>query len=78
MLVTRRVSEKVIRVSTATPLRGAQRPYATRGQEPAVEEVLADPIVRAVMARDHVEESELRAFIAKARRTLAEGGGRRR
>lgn len=46
------------------------RDYAHAGVEPLLEEVLHDPIVRAVMRRDGVEPRELAAVIAGARRRL--------
>jgi hypothetical protein len=42
----------------------------TRNEEPSLEELLAEPIVRLVMVRDRVEEAEVRQLArtaAKAR-----------
>ena len=36
--------------------------------EPPLDDMLADPIVRAVMARDGVSEAEVRATVARAAR----------
>jgi hypothetical protein len=36
-------------------------------REPNLNEMIQDPIVRAVMRRDAVQESELRRLIARAR-----------
>ncbi len=45
-------------------------------EEPAVAEMLRDPIVRAVMARDRVEPEEVRRLMADMRaRLLARPGG---
>ena len=38
--------------------------------EPAISEVLADPIVHLVMLRDHLKIDEFFALIARARETL--------
>ena len=40
------------------------------GEEPALDEVLADPIVHLVMRRDGIEIAELRDVIARARAAL--------
>jgi hypothetical protein len=39
--------------------------------EPKLEEVLSDPIVRAVMAFDRVDPEELRLFLQDATKLLA-------
>lgn len=44
-----------------------------RGVEPRLTEVLRDPIVHAVMARDGVTEDELRSVIRLAQRNLRAG-----
>lgn len=40
------------------------------GQEPALSEVLADPLVHLVMRRDGVSRAELDAIIARAQANL--------
>ncbi len=42
------------------------------GYEPKIDEVLADPIIRLVMAKDGVSEAALRGHIGNARLRLAE------
>lgn len=44
----------------------APEPWRATGAEPPLEDMLADPIVQAVMARDGVSEGELRAVVAAA------------
>jgi len=44
-----------------------QSPY---GLEPRLSDVLSDPVVHAVMARDGVTEAELRSVICHAQRSL--------
>ena len=39
------------------------KPLANR--EPSLDEMMSDPIVQAVMARDSVEETQLRGLIAR-------------
>ncbi len=39
------------------------------GIEPAIEDMLADPIVHAIMRRDRIGEHDVRAAIARARGT---------
>ena len=41
------------------------------GNEPAIDDMLADPIVHAVMRRDGIGEGEVRAALAHARRGAA-------
>ena len=41
------------------------------GTEPAIDDMLADPIVHAVMRRDGIGEGEVRAALARARRGAA-------
>jgi hypothetical protein len=48
----------------------------TRNEEPTFEALLAEPIVRLVMARDHVEEAFLRRLAATRRRRSIEAGAR--
>ncbi len=43
--------------------------------EPALEDMFADPIVRAVMAVDGLAESDLRSAVRQARRGLNKAGG---
>ena len=45
-------------------------------KEPSLSELLREPIVRAVMACDLVEESELRRLIARAREEYARAPAR--
>jgi hypothetical protein len=40
----------------------------TRNEEPSLEELLADPIVRLVMARDRVKEADVRRLARAAAR----------
>jgi len=47
-------------------------PFTTAGVEPSFNEILRDPIIRLLMNRDHVDETELRK-VARAIR-----GNRRR
>ena len=47
-----------------------RRDYARAGPEPALEEVLAAPIVRLVMRRDGVKPGAVRSIIAAVRRRL--------
>jgi hypothetical protein len=37
----------------------------TKNEEPSIAEVLSDPVVRAMMARDGVDEVEMRLLLAK-------------
>jgi len=46
--------------------------------EPTAEDLLADPLVRIVMAGDNVAESEVRAALAHARSALAGPGAAER
>lgn len=48
------------------PAAPAPEPWRTTGLEPPLEDMLADPIVQAVMACDGVSEGELRAVVAAA------------
>jgi hypothetical protein len=36
-------------------------------REPTLEDVLSDPVVRALMARDHVDAHEIRALLERLR-----------
>lgn len=44
--------------------------YLEAGREPSIAEVLAEPIVRAVMRRDSISESALIGMIDKVREQL--------
>jgi len=57
------------RQATASPRRppGA---YAGAGVEPALEELMTEPIIGALMARDRVRPDEVRALLAAARQSL--------
>ncbi len=57
--------------STHAPWPGAR--WRAAGQEPALDEVLADPLVHAVMQRDGVTPSALRAVVAAAQAKLRRG-----
>ncbi len=45
-----------------------QQDWRHAGIEPAIDDMLADPIVHAIMRRDGIGEGEVRAAIAHARR----------
>jgi len=47
-----------------------RRSWSGAGDEPSLAEVLADPIVHLVMARDRLTRSDLDAVIANGRRLL--------
>ena len=46
------------------------RAYDAAGIEPSIAEVLAEPIVHAVMRRDSINQTMLLDFIERARRQL--------
>jgi len=46
------------------------RRWRRAGEEPALEEVLADPVIHAVMRRDGVTLAELQAAIRRAQQRL--------
>ncbi len=46
-----------------------------RDPEPRVEELLDDPVLHALMARDGVSRAELERLIARVRRRLGPDGG---
>ncbi len=48
--------------------------YQGSMREPGLGDMLADPITRAVMRRDGVNEADLRALIATQRERLLEQG----
>jgi hypothetical protein len=50
----------------------AMRAYDEAGIEPSIAEVLAEPIVHAVMRRDSISEATLVGFIKEARKRLEE------
>jgi hypothetical protein len=54
------------RPETPLPAAAPDERWRTTGVEPPLEDVLADPIVRAVMACDGVSEGELRDVVAAA------------
>lgn len=62
-------------VPAVTP-RGPRRPssrkemYAEAGIEPALEDLLTDPLTQALMSRDGVSSASLRALIREARENL--------
>ncbi|MFZ1416657.1 MAG: hypothetical protein WAS73_19090 [Defluviicoccus sp.] len=45
-------------------------PYAIAGVEPAIEEILSDPITCALMRRDGVSETTLRTLLTSMRTSL--------
>jgi hypothetical protein len=47
-----------------------KEPYAEAGIEPALEDLLTDPLTVALMRRDGVSASSLRALISAARASL--------
>jgi hypothetical protein len=49
------------------------RKWSQTGQEPALVEVLADPIIHLVMRRDGVTLAQLHGVIARARWALSVG-----
>ncbi len=49
---------------TAMPFRCA-RGLWSKNEEPSIGEVLSDPIVRTMMARDGVDEAEVRRLLTK-------------
>jgi hypothetical protein len=50
-----------------------RRPYEDAGEEPNLADVLADPVIHAVMGRDGVTLAELSSVIRDGRRRLAVG-----
>jgi hypothetical protein len=46
------------------PFQCARGPWS-KNEEPSIAEVLSDPVVRAMMARDGVDEVEVRLLLAK-------------
>jgi len=45
--------------------------YSSAGREPNIAEMIADPVVQAVMQRDGISEAALRSFIDQARLMVA-------
>jgi hypothetical protein len=60
---------RATRCAVASPARRASDGdrWTGAGAEPALEELLADPVLHLVMRRDGVSPAELRAVIAAAR-----------
>ncbi|SOD89301.1 hypothetical protein [Caenispirillum bisanense] len=52
------------------PPRRSGQPYGTAGTEPALEELLADPLVHLVLARDGLTVETVRREMLAARRRL--------
>jgi hypothetical protein len=71
MIVTRKFSGSAVRM----PVSKSRPQYAAVGEEPAVEDLLADPVVRAMMVRDRVCEADLRNLIHETRTALSLRGG---
>ncbi len=71
MLVRRKFSGNAVRMTEmeSRPL------YSTGGEEPDVEDLLADPVTRAMMMRDRVREAELRSLIRHTRVALSQRDG---
>jgi hypothetical protein len=59
------------RISTPTQTRRAFDPW--RSGEPDLDDVLADPIVHQLMARDRLRPDQVRPLMEQARHTLARG-----
>jgi hypothetical protein len=51
----------------------SSRRYASAGPEPSLREMLADPIVHAVMRRDGITREELVAVVERAARAIRAG-----
>lgn len=56
----------VLRWLPGGPAASAPEPWRAGGREPPLDDMLADPIVRAMMACDGVSEREVRAVIEGA------------
>lgn len=54
-----------------TANRGADR-WDDPNEEPALDEIFSDPVVRAVMCRDGLDPSEVRSFMVATARRLSE------
>jgi hypothetical protein len=59
-----------IAMDGTAPIASPQSRYARAGTEPPIAEVMADPIVHLVMARDRISEREVREAIRQAVRAL--------
>jgi len=73
------VDHRPLRIG-APPLRPRSRPprrelYAEGGVEPKLEELLSDPLTRALMTCDGVSVASLRELISSTRRGLRERVG---
>jgi hypothetical protein len=66
---------KPVRTRFVGPRRRRPRnePYAIAGVEPAIEEILSDPITCALMRRDGVSEATLRTLLTSVRTNLRVG-----
>lgn len=64
--------KKPVRSRLVVPRRRQPRnePYAIAGVEPAIEEILSDPITCALMRRDGVSEATLRTLLTSMRTSL--------
>lgn len=51
---------------------GKRDPYGDRGVEPALQDLIEDPVTKALMARDGVSPATLRDLIASTRHYLKE------
>ena len=49
--------------------------YEDAGLEPSLEDLLADPIVRLVLARDRIDPAELQSLLAQVRERLQAPAG---
>lgn len=58
--------------------RPLQGPWSQPGEEPPVEDLMDDPMVRLVMARDGVGRAELETVVARGRTTLRRRMGQSR
>jgi hypothetical protein len=48
----------------------AEGAYACAGAEPALEEMLSDPVIQLIMQADHLKPAEVRRLLEAARRSL--------
>ncbi|VUX47988.1 hypothetical protein DF3PA_90005 [Candidatus Defluviicoccus seviourii] len=67
--------KKPVRSRFVVPKRRQPRnePYAIAGVEPAIEEILSDPIACALMRCDGVSEATLRTLLTSVRTSLRVG-----
>lgn len=73
LTVDQRSSRIVSHASPAFPprrRRARSEPYAAAGIEPAIEDILSDPLTWAVMRRDGVSDETLRTLIRDIRASL--------